>query len=93
MGGVVVHDEVNFLFGRHLFFQLVEEFDELFGAMAWQAGAHYFPVQDVESGEQGGGAVELVIVGLPLRQSWPQGQKGSRPVQGLNLALLVHAQH
>src|ERR1700682_331130 len=69
--GIVVHDEVNLLVRRHLFFQLVEKLDELLGAMPGQATANDFPVQDVEGGEQGGGSVALVIVSLALRQARP----------------------
>src|SRR5947199_10578918 len=35
----------------------------------------------------------LVVVGLALRQTRSERQKGSGPIQGLNLALLIYTQH
>src|SRR5437879_2107515 len=51
MGGIVVHDQMHLLVRWHLFFQLVERFDELLGAMARLATANHPPIQDVEGRE------------------------------------------
>jgi hypothetical protein len=44
VGGIVVHDEVNLLVRQDLFFQVVEEFEELLGTMARQATANHLAV-------------------------------------------------
>ena len=48
---------------------------------------------DVERGKQGGRAVADVIVGDALDIAQSHGQHGLGAVQGLNLALLIDAQH
>src|SRR5260370_19475771 len=48
MGGIVVHDQMHVLVRWHLFFQLVEKFDELLGAMARLATANHPAIQHVE---------------------------------------------
>ena len=35
----------------------------------------------------------LIVVRLTFRQARSQGQDGSRPIRGLDLTLLIHAQH
>jgi hypothetical protein len=42
---------VNVLVGRHLFLQLMEKPDELFGAVSGQTTADHFSVQNIESRE------------------------------------------
>lgn len=90
VGAVVVENEVEIEFRGHLLVQLVEEFDELFAAMARQATTNDLAIEDIEGGQQSGGSVPLVIVRLAFRQSRPQGQKGSGSVQRLDLALVPH---
>jgi hypothetical protein len=48
---------------------------------------------DVEGGEQGRGPVADVVVGDPLQIAEPQGEERLGAVEGLDLALLIHAQH
>jgi hypothetical protein len=62
-------------------------------AMAVKAAAGDLPGRDVERGEQAGDAMADVVVGAPLGQSGPQRQHRRGAVQGLDLGLLVHAQH
>ena len=69
MGGVVVHDEVNVQIGRHLFLQLIEEPDELLGAVPGKTAADHFPVQNIERREQSSRTVALIVVRLPFRQT------------------------
>src|SRR3546814_16955495 len=61
--GVVVEDHVDDLAGRHLGFDEVEETDEILVAVALHAAAADLSVEDVESGEQSGGAMSLDAVG------------------------------
>ena len=63
VGGVVVEDHVDDLSGRHLRLDGVEEADELLVTVALHASADDLAFEHVESGEQRGGAVALVVVG------------------------------
>ena len=56
-----------------------------------QRGGH-LPGGDVEGGEQGGGAVPVVVVGAALDQPRLHRQHRHGAVQRLDLGLLVHAQ-
>src|SRR5579864_2732817 len=91
VSAVVVQNEMDVEFRRHLLFQLIEKPGELLAAMARQATADDLAVEDVEGGEQRRGSVPFVVMGLAFRQSWPQRQNGSRSVQRLNLALFIDA--
>ena len=51
------------------------------------------PGGDLQRGEQRGGAVAPVVMGAPLGQAGPQRQHRRGPVQRLDLALLIHADH
>jgi hypothetical protein len=48
---------------------------------------------DVEGGEEGGGAVADVVVGAPLHLPGTHGQQRLGPVESLDLALLIDAEH
>ena len=93
VGTVIVHDEMNIHIRRRFLFQFVEEPDELPAAMAGQAAPHHFPVQDVESRKQRGRPMSLIVVRLTFWQARSQGQDRSRPIQGMDLTLLVDAKH
>ena len=47
---------------------------------------------DLESGVQAGQPVSAIVVGLPRRQPWPQGQQWLGPAERLDLRLLIQAQ-
>ena len=49
--------------------------------------------ENMQGGKQGGGSVPLVIVRLPRGQAGPERKDRLRPVERLNLAFLIHAQH
>src|SRR5579863_2954363 len=49
--------------------------------------------EEIQCSQQCGSSVAFVIVRLPLRQTGTQRENRLRPVQRLNLALLVHAQN
>ena len=51
------------------------------------------PVRDVESVKEGRGTVALVVVGVGGGSSLLEWQAGLSPVQSLNLAFLIAAQH
>jgi hypothetical protein len=89
VGGVLVHHQVQSP-ARVGLGDLFEEPQELLPGQARLgdlAGGH------LERGEQGGGAVADVVVGLALRVAGQQRQDRSGPVEGLHLRFLVHAQH
>jgi hypothetical protein len=94
VGSVVVHDDVDSLAGvADRGFQAVEEAEEFLMAVPRLAATDHRAVEHVESGEQGGGAMPFVVMGLSLRKSRAKGQNRLRAVKSLNLALLVHAEN
>jgi len=62
VGGVVVEDDVEELARRDLALDGIEKADEFDVAVALHAAANHGAVKHAERGEQGGGAVPLVIV-------------------------------
>jgi hypothetical protein len=66
-------------------FYAVEETQELLMAVSWLALTNDGSVRHVQSGEQGGGSVPLIVVGLSLRQPRAQRQNGLGAIQSLNL--------
>ena len=69
VGAVVVEDRMDGLAGRDLPFDGIEETDELLVPLALHAAADHSAVENVERGEQAGGAVALVVVGPRFRDS------------------------
>jgi hypothetical protein len=70
-----------------------QEFQELLMAMAWQALANHFPVQNVHCSEQSRGSVAFVVVSHGSRSTRFHRQARLGAIKGLNLALLIHTQH
>ena len=76
VGGVVVGDGVDQLAGRDGALDGIEELEELLVSMARHAAADDGTVENVEGGEQGGGAVALVDAmghATLARQRQPEG--------------------
>jgi len=86
VGGVAVAHDVEFAPGVGLGDEL-EERQELGVGVPLVAGVGDPAGGDFQGGEQGGGAVALVVVGLLLRHPRAQGQDRGGPVQGLDLGL------
>jgi hypothetical protein len=57
VGGVIINDQMHVLLSRGLAVDRIEEADELLMPVAAHALANDLAVEDVEGGEQGGGAV------------------------------------
>ena len=70
-----------------------QELEKLLMAMLAITLAQDFAGRDVQSSEQGGGAVADVIVRVPFGLTGAKRQQGLRPVESLNLRLLVDAQN
>ncbi len=74
VGGVVVEDELDHLARRHCAADRVEKADDLLMAVLLPAAAKDSAVVDVEGGEQGGGAIALLVVGHGAAFAGRQGQ-------------------
>ena len=84
---------MNQLADRHLGLDRIEKADEFLMPMVLHAAADDLAVEHVEGGEQGGGAVMLVVVGDALDVADPHGKQGLGAFEGLDLALLINAKH
>ena len=90
---IVVEDDMDHLTGRHLAFDGVEKADELLVTVLLHTTTDDRAVENVEGGEQGGGAVALVIVGHRLAFAGLERQAGLGAVERLDLGLLVDREH
>jgi hypothetical protein len=93
MGGVVVEHHMDRIAGRHLALDGIEKADEFLVPVALHAAADDLALEHVEGGEQGGGAMALVIVGHRGAAPPLHLQPGLSAVERLDLALLVEAQN
>ena len=93
VGAVVVDDQVDVEILRDGLLDLAEEAEELLVPVARPALGQHLPRGNVQSSEQGGGAMADVVVRDPLHVAQAHGQQWLRPVQGLDLRLLVNAEH
>ncbi|OIQ88910.1 hypothetical protein GALL_291880 [mine drainage metagenome] len=92
MGGVVVHDQVQFAVGAGAG-DLALERRELSAAVAGLQGAGDMAGGDLQCGEQRGGAVADVVGRAALDQVRLGRQHRGGAAGGLDLGLFVHAQH
>ena len=93
MGGIVVEDDMDGLFGRDLSLDLVEEADELLMPMLLHAAPDDLAFEHIEGGKQGGGAVALIVVGHGSGAALLEGQARLGAVECLDLALLIDREH
>ena len=93
VGAVVVEDQVDVQLLRHRLLDDREELPELDGPVARVASPDDFSRGDVEGGEERGGAVALVVVGLAGGRPRTQRKHRLGAVERLDLRLLVHAEH
>src|ERR1700688_4715103 len=91
--GVVVQHQMDGKIGRNGAIDLLQEFAELDGAMAWPALADHCSRGDVQSSEKTGGAMAFVIVGAALGLAGQHWKNRLTAAQCLNLTFLIHAQH
>ena len=93
MGGIIVDNGMDDFSGRNLGFDGVQEADEFLVAMALHVATDHGPVENVQGGEERGGAVALVIMGHGSAAALPHRQSGLAAVQSLDLTLLVDGKH
>src|SRR5208337_4521585 len=92
VGGVVVEDDMDQLARWNCRLDGVEETDELLMPMALHTFSDDLALQHIEGGEQGGGAVTLIVVGHRAAPSRLQRQPWLGAVERLNLAFFIHGQ-
>ena len=63
VGGIIVENHMDRLVGRHLALDGVEKADEFLMPMALHAAGNDVVSRNIEGGEQGGGAMALIVVG------------------------------
>src|SRR5580692_7764261 len=95
MRAIVIEHQMNvqFLFDRCI--DLFQETEELLMTVFGLTLTDHGSFQNIERREQCGCSMSLVIVRLPFRKAGPGPQRKNRlrPVQRLNLTLLIHAQY
>jgi hypothetical protein len=89
----VVEHEVHLNIRRHALLDAVEEGTELDAAVTPLAGADHRAGLHVEGGEEVERAVAAVVASAPFGLARPQRECRRRALRGLDLRLLVHAQH
>ena len=89
VGRIIVDNSVDRLSFGNLGLDGAEEADELLMSVARHATAGHLAFQDVESSEQGRGAMALVVMSHGTGSSLFHRQPRLGPIEGLYLALLV----
>ena len=92
VSGVVIYDQLQLTIRWRLSVDLLEEAQPFLIAMPGLAAAQQGTIECVESGEQCGGAMALIIMGLGAVTTLAQGQAGLGAIQRLDQAFFVHAQ-
>ena len=93
VGRVVVHDDVHVEVDGHALVDVVEELSELDGPVAAVRLGDHGSGLEVERCKQRRGAMPPIVVRSPFGLAGLHRQQGRRAVEGLNLGLLVDAQH
>src|SRR5215468_4716879 len=93
VGAVVVQDQMQFQILGELALKTGQELQELLVAMPKVDLADHGAVEQVERGEEGGSAVALVVMGHGPAAPLLEGQSRLGPVYGLDLTLLIDAEH
>ena len=93
VAAVVVEDRVNHLPGWHRPLDGAQKAQELLVPVTLHAAADHGALEHVERGEQGGGAVALVVVGQRAGLAWLDRQTRLGAIERLDLGLLVDRKH
>src|SRR5207302_5222851 len=78
---------------RELLLQALKKLQEFLMAVARVALSDHLSLQDFQGSEQGGGSVAFIVMSHGSAPALFQGRARLRAVEGLNLALFVHAEH
>lgn len=92
VGPVVVDNQMQVQMGRGVGIDPLEEPDKLLMPVPRHTISDDLAIEHAQGRKERGRAIALVVVGLPSWDAGPQRQQGLRPVEGLDLALLVDAQ-
>lgn len=92
MGGVVVHDEMKWPIRQSLLIQMLQEPQLFLMAVLRLTGADDLAREDMERGEERGGAVPFIVMGHGPAPPLLHGQPGLGAIQGLDLILLVRTE-
>jgi hypothetical protein len=92
-GPIIIHDQVQVQLGRGLSVDLLEKANKLLMPLLRHAVPDDRTIEGTMNREQRSGAVTPVIVRHGAAVAGAQGITRSGPVEGLNLALLIHKQH
>jgi len=93
MGGVVVANQMQCFVLGGFPIDLAQEGEPFVMTVTMVAASNDRAVERVQCGKQGCGAMTLVVVGQRYRTALLQRQPRLSTVQGLNLTLLVAAEH
>src|SRR3954463_14949035 len=93
MARSIVHDDMDVEIGQNVPLNLIEELAEFPRSVARHAFSNDRSSLHVESGEQGGDAMTLIVMGSPLGLARAHRQQRLRAVKRLNLALFIDAKH
>ena len=93
VGGVIIEHEMDVEIGRHGLLDLAEELAEFDRTVTLVAAADDVAGSNVQSGEQRGRAVTLVVMTTPLDLTGAHRQQRLGSVECLDLRFLVDAQH
>ena len=93
MGAVIIQDQMESQLGRRFSIQFAQETEKFLVPMPRHAFAQHGSLQDVQGRKRGRGIVALVVMRQRAASPLLHRQAGLGAVQGLDLTLLVHAQH
>ncbi len=93
VGAVVVHHQMDVQIFRDGRLDLTQEAQELLVSVAGLALGDHLAGGNIQGDEHGGGAVAGVVMRHPLHVAQPHGQQRLGAIQGLDLSLLIDAEH
>jgi hypothetical protein len=93
MGLVVIQDQMHIKFFGSLAINPAQKGQPLLVSVAWHAGTDDLTIGDIESSEQGCGAIALVVVSHGATSTFFDRQSRLGAIQRLNLAFFIRAQH
>lgn len=91
--GIVVEHQMDFQTDRDGLVDEIEKLAELLAAMFGKALADDLAGGQIQGRKKTGGAMTKVVRRAPFELAGPHGENGLGTAQGLDLALLVHAEH